>query len=143
MAEPGLKLRSSGSESTALSHVLSQRISNIAFVGPNHPGPSPVRGEPGKVIPQKQTRNIIQKVHTLAAEQSNQQPELNLVISDCFVPVALPTQATTVCSRVKEGNWHSHQMSDTGLGISKGLLKLRRKVTQKNLVRATAGPLSS
>ena len=80
---------------------------------------------------------------TLAAEQSNQQPELNLVISDCFVPVALPTQATTVCSRVKEGNWHSHQMSDTGLGISKGLLKLRRKVTQKNLVRATAGPLSS
>lgn len=80
MAEPGLKLRSSGSESTALSHVLSHRISNIAFVGPNHPGPSPVRGEPGEVIPQKQTRNTIQKVNTLAAEQSNQQPELNLVI---------------------------------------------------------------
>lgn len=59
------------------------------------------------------------------------------------MPMALPTQATTVYSRVKEGNWHSYQASDTGLGISKGLLKLRLKVTQKNLLRATAGLLSS
>ena len=57
------------------------------------------------------------------------------------MPMALPTQATPVYSRVKEGNWQSYQASDTGLGISKGLLKLRLKVTQKNLVRATAGLL--
>lgn len=79
---------------------------------------------------------------TLATEQSNQQPELNLVIFRLLCANSFAHTGHHSLFEVKKGNWHGHQVpDDTGLGISKGLLKLRLKVTQKNLVRATAGPL--